>query len=379
MKQDVDMDEWRERLAVWLASEAYFVVPTDLASRFECLREWQRRLYDAGWLKVGWPSAYGGAGGTILDRLALTDELVKASSPLPIGVVGIELIAPVLLSYATEDQKRVLLPRLLRGDDIWCQGFSEPDHGSDLASLETRAVIDGNEYVISGRKIWTTLGQFATHCAVLARTDPDVVAHKGISYLLVDMAAGGISVRPIEAITGDAEFCEVTFDDVRTPRDSILGSPGQGWEVAMATLTYERGPYLIRRQAEIEVEFSSLMDVLRNVSPHGDRALAAQIGKSRVLLSALGAMGRSIAEHLLAERPLASISSVGKALLGETEQAVFELALEAADRFELTPETDASWRRGYFYSRAATVYGGSIEIQRNILAERALGLPREAR
>src|ERR1700686_1939510 len=226
---------------------------------FKPLGAWPAKAGDKGWAAVSWPKEFGGRGATVLEQLAYAEETTRARAPLPLNVIGLNNIAPAIMQYGSEAQNRTLLPRMMRADDIWCQGMSEPEAGSDLASLRTRAVRDGDDFVVNGQKIWTSLGQRADWCQLYVRTDPDAPKHKGISCLIVDMALPGIEVRPIQTLTGDSEFAELFFNDVRVPADALLGPLNAGWQVATTTLSHERAG-AARLYAEMQVRLQDLAD-----------------------------------------------------------------------------------------------------------------------
>lgn len=368
-----------ERAGAWLEHQPHFEVPRDLSERFALLQDWHRRLYDAGLLGHGRPEEFGGQGGSALDQLAVDSLLIDQGRPLPIGVVGLDLIVPVILEFGTQAQKEEHVAALLRGDRVWCQGFSEPDHGSDLATLATTAELDGDTYVINGAKVWTTLGQFSSWCAVLVRTGPPGSAHRGISYLLVPMDSPGIQTRPIPTITGEAEFCEVLFEDVRVPTSAVLGSVDGGWAVTMVTLEHERGPYLMRRSVELRATLERLLREAGTALGRDDDLLV-RIGECRMLLVVMQAKAEEIATQLGAGVPQGARSSIAKVLIATVEQAVLGLALdlvqEIGEHGGWPAGNGENWARDYLYSRASSVYGGTMEIQKNIIAERVLGLPR---
>ena len=372
---------FRAEAREWLVAATPRDLPASLDERFARLRTWQHALYDAGWLGWGWPEEYGGRGGSVVEQLIVYQELARARAPMPAGLVALEVVGPTIAHFATPEQARRFVPPLLRGDEIWSQGFSEPDSGSDLASLSTRAVVDGDELVVTGHKVWTSWAQFSQWCAVLARTDPDAERHHGISYLLVDLSSPGVEIRPLVQITGDAEFSELFFDSVRVPRANVLGALDDGWNVAMATLAFERSPALLRRLAEIRFAFDELVAEIREGFGDAERDLIAErVGRCMVLMRAMEARGYRIVDRILAGEHTAE-DSIDKLFLTRTEQAVFALALDVLrDRTAFDPD-DAlparSWLHEYLFGRAASVYGGTSEIQRNIVAGRLLGLGRD--
>jgi alkylation response protein AidB-like acyl-CoA dehydrogenase len=379
VKYDSRLSAFRAKAAAWLRDEKPKSLPADFTEKFHALRAWQLKLHGAGWLGLGWPAEFGGGGLTAAEQLAFNEELVAARAPMPAGVVGLEVVGPAILELGTDDQRRRYLPPLLSGEEIWCQGFSEPDAGSDLASLRTRADSFGDELVVNGTKVWTTHGQFADWCALLARTDPDAPKHKGISYLLVPMDAPGVAVRPIQLLNGDPEFAEVIFEDVRVPRHNLLGPLNAGWAAAMTTLAYERGQYIIRRTAELRLDLTDLVAELGDIL-RADVRHVRRLGQVELTLAALNARCGVILDGLIAGRT-GPEGSVDKLLLAEVEHQLFGLAFDLAGPFRMHRSDALSgerWAHDWMFGLAAAIYGGTAEIQRGILAERVLGLPRSA-
>lgn len=374
-----------DELRSWLAQETPRDLPNDLDRRFPLLVQWQRKLYEAGWLGWGWPAEYGGAGGGPLDQVTLNTELARASAPQPAGTIGLVVVGPTLVSFATDEQKsRFVLP-MLRGDEIWCQGFSEPEAGSDLGSLQTRAEPAAGGFLVSGRKTWTSWGHYAKWCALLARTDPLAPKHKGISLLMVDMGSPGVEVLPLKQITGDAEFSEVVFDHVFVPEENLIGPLNGGWGLAMDILAHERGPFAIRRQVEIAVAFEGIVENARRLSAAGvltdDARLRERLGRCWAQVRMLEAYAAETMRSL-EEGELGPEASIGKRLVTVVEQAVGTLgfdilgAVRGLDHDVVLGMDSDRWTREYLYSRAASIYGGAAEIQRGIIAQRVLGLPR---
>jgi len=373
----VDIVEYRSALGRWLdANESLCAAQRgvhhlELAALAEVQRELQHELFDAGWVRYGWPKAVGGLGGDARHRATLYDELTRRAVPVPETYLTLETLVPMLIEYAPA-MAPVFVPRLLRGDEAWCQGFSEPDAGSDLASLRTRAVLDGDEWVLDGQKVWTSQATIATRCVVLARTGTQESRHKGLSMFLVDHDTPGVTVRPIRAMTGRDEFGEVFFDGARVPFDRLIGDEGAGWEVAMYLLQWERGMYPWQRQGWLH----ALLDML--IAQAGDDAEAADVADAYLAVTAMRLKARQTIRRLAAgENPGPEIS-VDKVLLAQGDQAVTDVAERVlAPAFELADDGAAeAWRQEYLFGRAAPIYGGSIEIQRSILADRVLGLPR---
>jgi alkylation response protein AidB-like acyl-CoA dehydrogenase len=375
------IEEFRAMVRVWLADHA-FELPADLSLRFARLRQWQRELFEAGLMGLAWPTEFGGRGLSPAHQKVFFDELAAARLPPPAALVGVEVVGPTLLELGTEEQRSRYLSALLRGDEIWCQGFSEPEAGSDLAGLQTRAVRDGDTYVVNGQKVWTSWAQFSQWCAVLVRTDPQALSHKGITCLLVDMSTAGLTVRPITQITGEDEFSELFFDDVRVPAANVLGTVGGGWDVAMKVLANERGSFAMRRNAEVGAAFQEALAALRATDKPLDDTDAAAIGVALIALQVMDSQTRRTVQRLIDRVGPSPLDSVDKLVITELEQRVHSSlrALLGADAMQPAArplDLDAGqWTREYLYSRAATIYGGTAQIQRNIVAQRLLGLPR---
>lgn len=377
----IDLDDsaseanFRSGLRAWLAANMPDDrAPTRLDQRHQFLVRWHRKLYEAGYVGLSWPEEYGGRGLGPVEEAILSQELAAAGAP-PGPMLG--YIGRPLLMFGTDEQRDRYLPAMLRSEDLWCQGFSEPNAGSDLASLRTKAVLDGDHYVVSGQKVWTSYGQFARYCLLLARTRSDGPKHAGISAFIVDLTSPGITVRPIAQMTGDKEFCEVFYDEVRVPRENLIGAEGQGWQIAMMTVAYERGPVDIGYQAKFEV----ILGELARSMPRGD---AANQIKRRELARA------AVAVEVLRLRCLQSLTrrangaepgpetSVDKLLMAASEQRLLSTAIDLLGAGEVTGD-HRPWFDAYLYSRSASVYGGSEQIQKNILATRVLRLPAEPR
>jgi alkylation response protein AidB-like acyl-CoA dehydrogenase len=342
----------------------------------ERLREWNRMLADAGYAAIAWPAEYGGRGAPVLEQVVFAEEMHRSGAPGSLNPIGISNIAPAIMEWGTEEQKRHFLPRMLRGDDMWCQGFSEPDAGSDLASLKTRAVRDGDHYIVTGQKVWNTFGHLATWCELLVRTDPDVPKHKGISCLLVDMSLPGIEVRPLVTITGEHEFNELFFDEVRVPVTDLLGPENEGWRVAMTTLTYERGG-VANLHLMVRKKVADLLELARTTKVDGrpaadDPVIRQQVARVYVeaeFLKLLADRAISAAAH---GRDLGPESSLAKLLWSQCEGHITEVAAEI-----LGPAANTGrWGRDRIYARAMTIAGGTTEVNKNIIAQRILGLPR---
>jgi alkylation response protein AidB-like acyl-CoA dehydrogenase len=337
----------------------------------ERLRTWNRLLADARYAAISWPEEYGGRGAGIMEEVVFAEETHRVGAPSTLNPIGLSNIAPAIIEFGTDAQRSTLLPRMLRGDDIWCQGFSEPDAGSDLASLQCRARRDGDHFVVNGQKTWNTLGQLADWCELLVRTDPDAPKHRGISCLLVDMTLPGIEVRPLETITGEREFNEIFFTDVRVPSDALLGPPHDGWRVAMTTLAHERGTVAnlhLGLRAKIARLVADATAVGALDDPVKRRALAALYLEGE-LLKLVSERAISAALH---GRPMGPEGSIAKLVWSEAEQHLGEIA---GDVLGADANTGA-WGRDRVYMRALTIAGGTTQVNKNILAQRVLGLPR---
>jgi alkylation response protein AidB-like acyl-CoA dehydrogenase len=368
---------FNERLYDWLAVHRPPIPTSDPTGRFAQLRAWQASLNDGGWLGLGWPEEFGGRPGTILDQAMVYAALAAAGAPPPVGIIGLQTVGPALLAYGTSEQKSRYLPRILSGADIWCQGFSEPEAGSDLASVRTVAKYHAHRFVVKGQKVWTSWAQYADLCAVLARTGSAHEGRRGLTYLVVHMRAPGVTVAPITQMTGEQEFNEVFFDDVVAADDGVIGEVGGGWQVALSTLENERAMYPISRSAELQVSFNRF---LSGIGP--DQGNAVDIGWAEIWLAAMTAVGRAAAGDL-AVGTVGPRSAVYKLLTSQLEQQFAErqLVIRPANADAVTADavsrSRSSARHDYLLSRAATIHGGTAEILRGVIAQRQLGLPRD--
>ena len=377
-----EVENFRAELRDWLSANLTDQLIADRRpsgrddAAFERLRTWNRTMADAGWAAVSWPREYGGRGATVLEQLVYTEETTRARAPLPLNVIGLNNIAPAIMQYGTESQKLTLLPRMMRADDIWCQGMSEPEAGSDLAALRTRAVHDGDDFVVNGQKIWTSLGHRADWCQLYVRIDPEVPKHKGISCLIVDMTLPGIEVRPLVTLNGDTDFAEVFFHDARVPADALLGPLNAGWQVATTTLSHERAG-AARLYAEMQVRLEELVADFAA----SDARDAHGILQDPVTLRRLGEIGlrikylellcqRSISATLHGGPDIAALgsASLAKTVWGEIGQEMAALAFDVLG---------AGWADYRLTSRSLTIAGGTTQINKNITAQRVLGLPRQ--
>ena len=392
-------EQFRDRLRRWLAGS--------LTGRFAALRgaggpgreheahaqrlAWNRYLAAAGWTCLGWPAEHGGHGATLAQQVIFHEEYARVGAPARVGYLGEELLGPTLIAFGTPEQQRRFLPAIKAVDELWCQGYSEPGAGSDLAAVATTAALDGGEWVITGQKVWTSLAQVADWCFLLARTQAGSRRSEGLSYLLVPMRQSGITVRPIRQLTGTSEFNEVFFDGARTRRDLVVGAPGDGWRVAMGTLSFERGVATLGQQIGFERELGRLVEEARRTGAATDPVLRDRLARAWIGLAAMRAhaldtlaAGTGAASTGPASTGAASAGpSVLKVLWSRWHQELGELAMEVLGAPSMVargaPYDLNDWQRLFLFSRADTIYGGSDEIQRNIIAGRALGLPRQAR
>ena len=343
---------------------------------YEERRAWNQHLAAAGLTCLGWPEEHGGRGLSVAHRVAFYEEYAKADAPDKVNHLGEELLGPTLIAYGTEEQKKRFLPNILNVTELWAQGYSEPGAGSDLANVSTSAELVGDEWVINGQKVWTSLAHWAQWCFVVARSEKGSKRHHGLSYLLVPLDQPGVEIRPIVQLTGDSEFNEVFFDDARTDASLVVGEPGQGWGVAMATLTFERGVSTLGQQIRYKRELEGLIDVAKRSGAIDDPLIRTKLTESWTGLQAMRSYAMATMD---VEQP--GQDNVSKLLWANWHRELGEIAMEIQGMAGLTlpgGEFD-EWQRLFLFSRSDTIYGGSNEIQRNIIAERVLGLPREAK
>ncbi|HEY4402765.1 MAG TPA: acyl-CoA dehydrogenase family protein [Acidimicrobiia bacterium] len=377
----MDIAEFRSGLTAWLDAHHDELAPTfsppgTLDDHVAQMQRVKAKVFDAGWMRWGWPEHVGGLGGSPMLRTELGAALAARDLTDPGLYSLVEVLAPTVIDFASPGLAVKVVPRLLAGDEVWCQGFSEPESGSDLASLACRAVPDGPEesgrsWVVNGQKVWTSLAQYADRCVLLARTGSTESRHRGITAFFVDMDTPGITVAPIEMINGVAEFAQVFFDDVAVPADRVLGQVGGGWTVAMSILPYERSSCFWQRTAYL----ARRLELLVEAAADDDRA-AAIVGHAFLQLHELRARSRATQHRLAAGDTLGAETSIDKVLVAAGEQATYDAVLRLLPGVVETDDTAAgeAWRAEYLYSRAATIYGGTAEVQRNIIAKRLLDL-----
>jgi alkylation response protein AidB-like acyl-CoA dehydrogenase len=357
---------------------------------------WRAILYEAGYLAPGWPVEYGGSGLSPLEQVILAEEFVKAGVPTggPNDAFGIQMLGNTLLLLGTDEQKRHYLPRILSGEDTWCQGYSEPNAGSDLANVALRAERDGDQWVLNGQKIWTSAGHLADHIFTLARTDPDASKHKGISFLLVDMRQPGIEVRPIEMISGESEFNEVFYTDATTPLDHVVGGVNDGWRVAMTLLGFERGESAATVPIRFQGEIDRLLLLAKERGVAGDPLVRQRLAWAYGLVQIMRYNGMRVLTQFLKGHHPGPDAAISKLYWSEYHKVVTELAVHIIGAEAMTPSgrlpsssfstddagapnTTGSWVGTFLNARAGTIYAGSSQVQRNIIGEMVLGLPKE--
>jgi alkylation response protein AidB-like acyl-CoA dehydrogenase len=349
--------------------------PDELAVR----KAWEKELAAGGWVGLAWPERFGGKGASLTEQLIFNEEYARAGGPTRCGFFGEQLLGPTLMDFGTEKQKARFLAPILCADEYWCQGFSEPDAGSDLAAVKTTAVREGNNWRIDGQKVWTSLGHISDWIFVLCRTDPGAAKHRGLSFLLCPLYQPGIEVRPIRQLTGTVEFNEVFFDGAETPADMVVGDVHGGWRVVMATLGYERGTAFLGQQLRFAREFRDLVALARDRGAHRDPVARQKLAELYSGLEIMRWTGLRTISQLLQGHPLGPESSVGKLHWSQWHQQLGLVATDIAGPEAVADSSGgfADFRYSFLFARAHTVYAGSSEIQRNIVAERVLGLPKE--
>jgi alkylation response protein AidB-like acyl-CoA dehydrogenase len=395
-----DAEAYREKVQAFLAEKLPAgwrgIGSLDGDELRDFVAAWRTTLHEANYLAPGWPVEYGGAGLSALEQVILAEEFARAGVPTggPNDVFSIQMLGNTLLQWGTEEQKVHYLPRLLRGDDVWCQGYSEPNAGSDLSNLGLRAVLDGDQWVLNGQKIWTSAGHLADHIFTLARTDPEAPRHKGISFLLVDMRQPGIEVRPIKMMSGDSEFNEVFYSDAITPKDHVVGGVNNGWAVAMTLLGYERGEAAATLPVRFQAELDRLLLLAKERGVADDPRIRQRLAWCYSKVQVMRWLGMRTLTKFLAGHHPGPDGGIFKLFWSEYHQAVTELAVDILGPAAMVPsgrwpssafQTDDggapnssnSWVGTFFNARAGTIYAGSSQIQRNIIGEMILGLPKE--
>ncbi len=397
-----DAEAYRQKVQAFLAEK----LPTnwggmgqlegDALNNF--VTEWRGTLYEAGYLAPGWPVEYGGAGLSALEQVILAEEFAKAGVPTggPNDAFSIQMLGNTLLMMGTDEQKQHYLPRILSGEDTWCQGYSEPNAGSDLANVGLKADLDGDQWVLNGQKIWTSAGHLADHIFTLARTDADAPKHKGISFLLVDMRQPGVEVRPIKMISGESEFNEVFYTDAVCPKENVVGGVNDGWRVAMALLGYERGEAAATQPIMFQAETDRLFLLAKERGVADDPVIRQKLAWAYSQVQIMRYNGMRVLTQFLQGHHPGPDAAIGKLFWSEYHKIVTELAVEIYGAEGMTisgsapasafgadssgaPNTTGSWVNTFLNARAGTIYAGSSQVQRNIIGEMVLGLPKEPR
>ena len=382
---------FRDELAVWLKAN----VPSDwethrlhdtMHDRFAFLRVWQKRVFEAGWAGVAWPKEFGGRGAGLMEQVIFTEEMAKAGAPPLANVLGLALIGPTIVAYGTDAQKKRYLANILSGDEIWCQGFSEPNAGSDLAGLRTEARLEGDHYIVNGQKVWNSYGWAADWCALVTRSDPASQKHKGLTYLLVDMKSPGIEVRPLRQLTGESEFTEIFFRDVKVPAENVLGTAGDGWNVALGTLAHERATLGVSAQIAIRRQLDRLIELSREVEANGNVAADDPLTRQKLAQC-------YIENEVLRLNQMRAVSKIIQTGAPGPEGSILKLSWsESNQRFQIVAQEmlgayaqltggefaidNGAFSYSYLRTRGNTIEAGTSEIQRNIIGQHVLGLPK---
>ncbi|HXX43964.1 MAG TPA: acyl-CoA dehydrogenase [Candidatus Acidoferrales bacterium] len=388
---DAEERQFRDELRVWLEAN----VPKDwaewserpLEESFPYLRAWQRKLHEGRWAAVSWPKEYGGRSATLMQQAIFWEEMARVQAPSMANALGLGLIGPTIIAYGTEAQKKRFIPKILSAEEIWCQGFSEPNAGSDLASLQTEARLEGDRYVVNGQKVWTSFGWIADWCELVVRTDPSVPKHKGLTVLLVDMKSPGVEVRPLRQMTGESEFNELFFRDVRVPAENVLGKVNDGWNVAISTLMFERGSFGARLHLQFKRNIDRLIELSRTFQRNGQPASRDPLVRQKLAqcyaeieimrLNQLRAFSRITATGVPGPE-----GSIQKIFWSELNQRLQQIAQEIFGPFGQLMAGDSRavdngiWSHGYLRTRGNTIEAGTSEVQRNIIGHFVLGLPR---
>ncbi len=356
--------------------------PGDEHSLLDERRAWERELARGGWTCVGWPPKYGGRGATLMQQVVFHEEYAAAGGPGRLGLIGEGMLGPTIIAFGTEEQKKRFLPGIVKGEQVWCQGYSEPNAGSDLANVQTRARLEGDQWRIDGQKIWTSWAAWADWCFVLCRSNPDAPKHKGLAYLLVPMRQPGVEIRPILQMTGDSEFSEVFFDGAQTDAKNIVGQPGDGWRIAMGTLSFERGALTLGQQLSFRNELEQVIELAKENGAADDPVMRQRLADAWIGLEIM----RYNALRMLSTSDGAAVSReamITKIYWATWHRDLGKLAMDVlgpeSEIAEAAPYDLTRLQRLFLFTRSDTIYAGSNEIQRNIIAERALGLPREPR
>jgi alkylation response protein AidB-like acyl-CoA dehydrogenase len=390
----VEQEAFRAELRAWLDAEKAAgsfgdINTTSLDAYVEHGRRWQKRLYDAGWCGLHWPAQYGGRGIGVIEQIIFQEELGRVGSPQLVNLLALSMVGPLIIEQGSEAQKKRYLRSILDASEIWCQGYSEPGAGSDLAAIKTKAIRDGDEFVVNGQKVWTSYAQYAEFCILLVRTDPESKKHRGLTLMILDMKSSGIDVRPLRQMNGDSEFNEVYLDDVRIPVENVIGNEGAGWQMAISLLMHERATLTFQRQLQSRVAFNEMLQFAREFDARGSapaddpitrQCLAqAYIESEAMRLTAT----RHLTDRMKREDPPGPEGSMEKLFWSEMYQRMLEIPMSMSGAYAMLDGEDARaplggrWPHLYMYSRGRTIAAGTSEVQRGIIAQRVLGLPKD--
>jgi alkylation response protein AidB-like acyl-CoA dehydrogenase len=366
---------FRDEVRAWLDQNSPGPAPQgDDEAEFTFRRAWQKKMHEAGWAGLSWPEDYGGKGATLIEQSIFNEELARSGAPLPANVLGLVMGGPVVIAHGSEEQKQRYLDPILSGEEIWCQGFSEPESGSDLASLKTRAVKSNGGWKVSGQKVWTTYAHEAKWCMLLARSDTDAPKHKGITYFILDMDQPGVEVRPLRQITGESEFNEIFLEDAEVPDENVIGEPGGGWQVALTTLMFERAGLGAAAVMGLSNAFDELLEIVKERDLGDDPVIRQRIAKLKISIEAMryGAL-RALTATMKNGIP-GPEGSLSKLQWADTNQSLTELAGDVLGVEALEP--GGTWSYRLLRARANSIEGGTTEVLKNIVAERVHGLPK---
>jgi alkylation response protein AidB-like acyl-CoA dehydrogenase len=380
-------EQFRDEVRAWLEENHPGPEPEGLDAVVEFRRDWQRRLHEAGWAGISWPSEYGGRGATMIEQAIFAQEMARADAPPPANILGLAMGGPVVIAHGTEEQKKRYLEPILSAEEIWCQGFSEPESGSDLASLKTKAVKDGDTWLVTGQKVWTTFAQYAKWCMLVARTDPDAPKHQGLTYFLLDMEQDGVQVRPLVQITGEGEFNEIFMEEARIPEENVIGGVGEGWTVAITTLMNERAGIAFSSIVGLQKSLRRLAELAQRTRLDGGSAAEDPYYRQRLAQLYIEAETMRLNAYRGLTKTMESgmpgpEGSLDKWQWADINQGISELALDIEGAYAPLSAgsehavAEGGWQYEFLRSRANSIEGGTTEILKNIIAERVLGLPR---
>jgi alkylation response protein AidB-like acyl-CoA dehydrogenase len=367
-------EAFRDELRGWLEENHPGLEPEGDEAVFDFRRQWQRKLADAGWAGISWPQDYGGRGATLVEQAIFNEEMVRAKAPEQANVLGLAMGGPVVIAHGTEEQKERFLPPILTAEEIWCQGFSEPESGSDLASLKTKAVRSDGGWVVTGQKVWTTYAHHAKWCMLVARTDPEAAKHKGLTYFLMDMEQDAVQVRPLVQITGEPEFNEIFMEEARIPDENVIGNVGDGWNVAITTLMHERAGIAFGSAIQLKIALGELMELVHEHGLGDDPVIRQRVAQLYIEAETLRLNGYRGLTHIMKKGAPGPEGSLPKWQWAEINQALTETAMDVLGTE--APVASSDWTYRFLRARANSIEGGTTEILKNIIAERVLGLPK---